>query len=131
MNSRNKLILLISYALCILILSSIPGDGFSKLSILWTSDKLAHFLEYSVFGFLLHFSGLFQNDLRRRVLYIAFLYLAFPLFDEIYQSIIPGRTTDHLDLLADYAGELTGITISILIQLPAVIRIRRHTGPVK
>jgi len=72
-------------------------------------DKLAHFGEYFVFGWLV--ARCFEESgwsTKKHLLWT----LAFGIFlgtvDELYQGFVPGRERDILDLTADTIGTLAG-----------------------
>lgn len=106
----------ILYALLIFILSSQsrlkpPDLGFNA------EDKVAHFLEYGLFGWLLlrSFSQLFSTNLK----IFTFVFIAGTLYaasDEIHQLYVPGRLGSFGDFLADSLGILFAIAIYYLIQ---------------
>lgn len=96
----------ILYAGLVVALSSIPYLKSPSLKF-FTFDKVAHFLEYSVFAFLTfrsfsHLSGRINAN-RAFLLSILFLSL-FALVDEFHQSFVPGRHADVADLLTDLLG---------------------------
>lgn len=75
------------------------------------SDKISHFIEYAIFGFLLlralnsskeKFKGL---NLRTIAVVLAFLYA---MTDELHQYFVPGRFMELADLLADGLGAWAG-----------------------
>lgn len=72
-------------------------------------DKLAHFGEYFVFGWLLarSFDGLGWRPAKIFAWTLAFGVLMGAV-DEFYQGFVPGRERDGLDLLADSFGVLAG-----------------------
>lgn len=95
------------YAVMIFIVSSVPSlqlnTGFSY------QDKLAHIIEYTVFGFLLQRA--FHIDKGRNFRYfICALAIGsvFSVFDEIHQLWIPGREAEIGDFIADIIGVLLG-----------------------
>ncbi len=90
------------YMAAIFALSSLPGSA-AGIPPPW--DKLAHFLEYAVLGFLLG-RGTGQFDL---ALAIAALY---GLSDELHQAFVPGREASILDWLADALGAAFGAALS-------------------
>jgi len=78
-------------------------------------DKLLHFSAWTVLGFLFfrayHSNSPFfhRKDL---LLWISFLSAAlYGVSDEIHQHIVPSRTADILDILADVAGSLCGALV--------------------
>jgi len=71
------------------------------------ADKVAHFIEYSVFAFLTYrsMSQLTARGGVRFPLLISLLVLAiFAVLDETLQSFIPGRKPDLFDYLSDLSG---------------------------
>lgn len=105
---------LIGYAVLVLVVSSLPNlkspdvDGFAF-------DKVAHLGEYAVFAFLAVRS--WRRLVRRRpeVWALAFT-LVFALADEFHQKFIPGREFDPGDLLANAAGALVGLVLTLSIR---------------
>ncbi len=94
----------------ILLVSSIPGHSLPNLKVLsW--DKLLHFLEYSVLGFLLMKN---VNPFKFRLVIVVILAgFVFAGIDEFWQSFIPGRTSSIYDAIADGMGIITGSVISV------------------
>ena len=80
--------------------------------------KAAHFAEYALLGFLSFlFPRVFLSDDRRGYL-LAFAFgLLIPLFDELLQSLVPGRSPAVFDWLIDVFGFLFGLLLSFLFQL--------------
>jgi len=75
------------------------------------SDKVSHFIEYAILGFLLIRAFSFSNtklkvtNLRLIAVLLAILY---GITDEIHQYFVPGRFADILDLLSDSIGAIVG-----------------------
>lgn len=101
--------LVVGYAALIFLLSSQSQPSLP--STLFSSDKLAHVVEYSVLGVLL------ANALRRSrpawsrtmVLGVATLIGAgYGVSDEVHQSFVPLRESSGLDALADLVGSAVG-----------------------
>lgn len=96
----------ILYAGLIIGLSSIPYLKSPSLKF-FTFDKVAHFLEYSIFAFLTFrsFSNLSVKINVNRAYLLSLLFLSlFALLDEFHQSFVPGRHADVADLLTDFLG---------------------------
>ena len=72
-------------------------------------DKLAHFGEYFIFGWLVarSFDGLGWSG-RKHLLWSLLFGLFLGTVDEIYQGFVPGREQSILDLAADLLGTLAG-----------------------
>lgn len=100
-------------------LSSIPGEEL-PLPEFFLSDKIAHFLAYTVLGILIAFrSGLTDLAKGRRVTawtkggWIApAVGMLYGLFDEIHQLYTPNRTFDLKDLAVDIAGIFLGFWLA-------------------
>jgi VanZ family protein len=96
------------WAAVILGASSIPDLRTSE-GHLDFRDKLAHFGEYFVFGWLVarSFDGRGWGQGKHFLWTVVFgLYLA--SVDELYQGFVPGRDRSIYDLLADLAGQMAG-----------------------
>ena len=82
-------------------------------------DKIAHFLEYAVFAFLLyrsfsHFSSAVTAG--PATLLALLVAVAFAFLDEYYQQFIPGRSADPYDLVADLLGTIVVLAYLFLRQ---------------
>jgi VanZ family protein len=89
----------------IFILTSLPAPVIPDVRIPH-ADKMIHFAIYLPLGFLL--ARAFRHRGSRAILYAAALCLAAASCDELHQVLVPGRSADILDLLADLAGGLAG-----------------------
>ena len=94
-------------------LSSIPGKELPEV-VLPNIDKIAHFIEYAILGFLLA-RAIFKSGFKSGSLAVFIIAVAiavvFAAFDEWHQSFVPGRNTDMIDFMFDMFGSLTGIFI--------------------
>ncbi len=70
-------------------------------------DKIIHFLSFGIMGWLMA-RGLVNSGyffLRKNFYWLVPLVgLIFSILDEYHQSLVPGRTPDIFDLLADFSG---------------------------
>ena len=95
---------LIFWALLIFYVSSIsslrtPDIGFSP------SDKLAHIVEFGIFGFLLQRSFVAWRGPSVQVYILVFIIgVAYAGLDEVHQLFVPGRQGDWGDWVADSLG---------------------------
>ncbi len=72
-------------------------------------DKLAHFGEYFVFGWLVARSlAVLGWGGGRHFLWTVLFGLLLGCIDEFYQGFVPGREQDILDILADTLGAAAG-----------------------
>lgn len=70
------------------------------------TDKLAHFVAYSVFGFALGHARFHSGIPFAAAAVIGALY---GLSDELHQSFVPGRSAELGDWVADALGVLAGL----------------------
>lgn len=102
----------ILWAILIIIASSIPSKYLPTVEIFgW--DKIAHVCVFFIFGILiLRWLINFKEDtkdIKIINLVTLIIVITFGIFDEIYQSIIPGRTPDAFDLIADAIGGMFAV----------------------
>ena len=94
------------YAALIFIISSLPRITPPPLGFRF-EDKVYHFLEYSIFSFLL-FLAFFKakTDFFRKNVFLlsSLIGIAFAYSDEFHQRFVPGRSYDLFDFLADCLG---------------------------
>ena len=106
---NNAKIYFYGYVVLILIGSSIPGGAVPDVFRL-TWDKLLHVVEYCILG-ILGFRYL-SIILKQPLFGIIIIGITIGIIDEIYQSIIPGRFTSSIDVIADGIGVISGVLIS-------------------
>lgn len=88
--------------------SDVPGNPGGLFP---GSDKVAHFLEFAAFGAIL-LLALTSADWRPwDAPLAASLGIVYGLVDELHQILVPGRTPDVLDAVADAAGVLLAVAI--------------------
>lgn len=94
------------YAVLIFVISSIPKITLPSLGF-QLEDKVYHFIEYSIFSFLL-FLAFFKAQrefFRKNVfLFSSLTGIIYAYSDEFHQRLIPGRSYDLYDFLADCLG---------------------------
>lgn len=100
------------WALLIMIASSIPADQLPNVQIFgW--DKIAHVCVFFIFGILILRSLYHRNKSiisKKQIATLTLVFVvSFGIFDEIFQSIIPGRTSDIYDLIADAVGGILAV----------------------
>lgn len=105
------------WAILIFIGSSLPGLTAPDLGFQW-EDKLAHLIEFAVFGFVLMraFSNSKNLFFRRHAWLLALLVgIIYGALDELHQRLVPGRSADLADWIADALGIATGQLIYFLV----------------
>jgi VanZ family protein len=95
--------------------SSISGEDIPKFGIP-NIDKLFHFIEYFVLGFLLvraFFHSLSKPNYK--YIFIAAVLIAslYGASDEFHQRFVSARTCDIFDLLSDIIGSSLGAALSL------------------
>lgn len=96
------------WAILIFALSSIPRPQPPSMGVK-VADKLYHFMEFFIFGFLLaraFLSIASQGKEHKAVLVAAALGIFWGVVDEIHQAFVPGRDASFFDAFADAAGVL-------------------------
>jgi len=108
MKRKYYIILSLSYATIIFILSSIPQPpsyveetGF---------DKIQHVIEYSILGFFVLGSFANRNNVKI-ILLVIIICSIYGIVDEIHQFFVPGRYFSVLDMVANSVGVVIGILI--------------------
>lgn len=76
--------------------------------------KTAHFLEFSLQGFLL--SGCFSRSFREKAVYVLFLGLLTACTDEYLQLFFAGRGSQIQDVFLDFSGTVGGLVFSGFIE---------------
>ena len=112
MTIKHFRILLIGHILLIISVSSIPGHSMPRF-VLLSWDKLLHVVEYSILGYLAVNS--FRAISKDQVIVIIISCLGFACFDELWQSLIPGRFSSGLDIIADGIGITVGSIFGSLL----------------
>ena len=108
MKSEVYRIVLGIYMIFILCISAIPTDSIPDLGFQY-ADKVIHFAEYAVLGFLAVQS--FRPVNGYQLFYIIISGFIFGAFDEWWQSFISDRYTSIFDLIADNFGMLVSSII--------------------
>jgi VanZ family protein len=98
-------------------LSSFPG--LQAPVDLGISDKLVHATEYGLLGFLLVRALRGSNAISASAPAAAasvLIGLVVALADELYQSLVPGRSSDPLDYAADASGLVLAATLFLILR---------------
>ncbi len=99
---------LIMYSAAIIAVSSIPNLRTPELKVI-AFDKLAHLFEYALLAFLAFrsFSNLVPTGRATLAFLMAAIFVSgYAVFDEWFQSMIPGRYSSGWDVLADLIGAI-------------------------
>ncbi len=103
------------YWIVLFIATTIPAPALPD--ILDFSDKVKHFIAYSGFAFLLaltlHFQDKYKKFARYFFFYALIIVAVYGALDEIHQIFVPNRLCEFWDWVADIAGGLFGVSLSI------------------
>jgi VanZ family protein len=98
------------FAFFIFFISSRPIDGAPSIPYL---DKIAHFVVYAAFSLLIIWS--LRATVMRSKLAILFLGAAiatgYGALMEYYQSFVPERSSEYLDIIANAAGAFITVLV--------------------
>lgn len=93
--------------------SSINGHSLPDINK-YSFDKIAHFIEYLIFGYLT-INAVSRVMSRMGVvthfLIVLVIVLLFGASDEFHQLFVPGRSCNYLDFIFDFIGAGVGILI--------------------
>jgi VanZ family protein len=108
------------FLITIITVSSIPSLPTLKIHTAKSEiriDYLIHFCEYGLLAFLafLSFADKNFNMGYRKFLLITLGLIAFALFDEFHQKIIPGRTFNVNDIKGNVLGIVAAFLFSIVL----------------
>lgn len=107
---------LVVYWLILFIATSIPVDFIPAVGV---SDKFNHFFAYMVLSVLLYFTFSFQtrSEILKKhpAIMTTLVGSLYGIVDELHQMLIPGRSAELLDWIADFLGTLTGMLLARLL----------------
>lgn len=105
---RNKRSQFFLFSVLILLGSSIPSSSIPG-SFVFGFDKIIHFTEYAIWGIL----GVRSNyKIFNSVnIFVLLFGLIFCVFDELWQSTIPGRDSSIYDVIADFIGIFSSLLL--------------------
>ena len=108
----------IAYAGLIIGLSSLTNVTLPRTQFI-ELDKVIHFCEYALFGYLVWRSLCHLHSavgtIDAAFLGVGFVTL-FALADELYQSFVPNRQPDIADFFTDVIGAAMAIAVCLLIK---------------
>jgi len=104
------------YWIILFIATSIPSEYAPSIGI---GDKFSHFFAYLGLCVLMYFTFAFQKKYLILKKYPGFMSIIiaslYGIFDELHQMLIPGRSGELLDWIADFVGVIIGILIVKII----------------
>ncbi len=111
---RQKLIIisLLFYWPTLFVLAHIPIPSMVRKA--GVSDKSLHFMAYLVLVFLLWFAISPDRKVtwrRAAAWWVLLVIVCYGVIDELLQGVVPGRSCDAMDFVADLVGALTGLIL--------------------
>lgn len=108
----------IFWACVIFAVSHLPSYDIPSM-VAAIDDVILHFLEYSVFGFLLAhaFVGPKNKLPWKRIIIAVVAGMIYAATDEFHQSFVPGRTPEISDFLADTIGIISASILYYYVRL--------------
>ncbi len=104
---------LVIYWIILFVLTSLPSQMAVTMDV---SDKIEHFGAYGLLSVFLYLNLAFQN--KAKILkkfpgtFTIIIASFYGLLDELHQLLVPGRSADVLDWLADFSGSLVAVLIT-------------------
>ncbi len=114
------------YGLCIIIVSSIPGDQFVAEAAAY--DKIIHGIVFGGFSFLLIHTLYHAAGWRLLACVVGGIVFTsfFGVLDEFHQSFTPHRYPSALDVLADVVGASIAALIFLFFRWCCGLREKSH-----
>ena len=110
--SRNKYVIPILFGLLtlvVLFLTLVPAGALGS-SVIWSFDKIGHFLMFGSWTFLLGLYLYVSNSYTLNLFTIFFIGVSFGIFVELLQFVMPfQRSADLFDIAFDSIGSLFGV----------------------
>jgi VanZ family protein len=104
----------VGWALVILVATSLPASTLPSLPAIPGLDKLVHAFLYGVLGALAVRPALATGRGARSLAWLVIAIAAFAALDEVHQLLVPGRSADPFDWMADMAGALLGMLLRLM-----------------
>lgn len=115
------------WAAIIFLLSSIPANRLPNMKIL-SFDKLAHIGVFFILGILVYRGLRRPSDSEKfsqgRMIVAFAIVLLYGILDEMHQGLVPGRSVDVLDAVADATG---GLLAGVSLYLSSRFRMRKSS----
>ena len=97
-------------AIVIFVISGSQQLARPNLGFLFSEDKIAHFLIFGLVATSILRTPKFKDLSLRSLLITALITSAYGAFDEVRQSLTPGRSVEFADWLADTFGAFAAVT---------------------
>ncbi|MCA1757153.1 MAG: VanZ family protein [Bacteroidales bacterium] len=111
-------ILLVIWVILIIILAILPNLPTPRIGgrlIPIRLDYPIHYLEHTLLAFLAVISFVYDRRQLTRILITLSTLIAFAVFSEMLQLLIPARTFEFKDMFLNIAGIITGTIIALAV----------------
>lgn len=109
---------LVLYWSVLFLATSLPVNSVPSVGI---SDKIEHFAAYAVLAFLLYMALSTQEKVKvlaEKAYFFTFIIVTFyGIADELHQTLIPGRSCEFYDFVADFFGMLIGLFLVKILRI--------------
>ena len=97
-------------AIVIFVISGSQHLATPNLGFQFSEDKIAHFIIFGLVATSILRTPIFKDLSLRSLLIAALITSVYGAFDEIRQSLTPGRSVEFADWLADTSGAFAAVT---------------------
>ena len=103
---------LITYWLILFVATTLPVERLPSIGL---TDKINHFIAYFVLAVLVNLTLIYQRKskflFKKALISTIVICLFYGALDELHQLLVPGRSAETLDWVADASGTFTGVLI--------------------
>jgi VanZ family protein len=103
---------LIIYWLILFVATTLPVERLPSIGL---TDKINHFIAYFVLAVLVNLTLIYQRKskflFKKAQIATIVICLFYGALDELHQLLVPGRSAETLDWVADASGTFTGVLI--------------------
>lgn len=100
------------YWLILFVATSLPAERLPSVGF---NDKINHFLAYFILAVLVNLTLIYQRKSRflfeKATVATIVICLFYGALDELHQLLVPGRSAETLDWVADALGAFAGVLI--------------------
>ena len=103
---------LIAYWLVLFIATTLPAERLPSLGF---TDKVSHLIAYFILAVLVYLTLIYQRKFRllfeKAPIATIIICLFYGALDELHQLLVPGRSAETLDWIADALGTSLGVLV--------------------
>jgi VanZ family protein len=107
---------LVVYWLILFVATTLPAERLPSIGF---TDKINHFIAYFFLAVLVNLTLIFQRKSKflfeKATIATIFICLFYGALDELHQLLVPGRSAETLDWIADALGAFAGVFFVYLL----------------